>query len=403
MSATAKRRLKAPFPAFGGKSAVANMVWQRFGPVANYIEPFARSCAVLLARPDDHGGPRIETVNDLECNIANFWRAVKSDPAAVARYADHPVNEADLHARHRFLVGIDPPKPVVPESFASDPATKAAYLAGWRGQRSGRATNKHTIARWRERVRSDPDYFDARIAGWWVWGACCWIGSGWCDDGNEEKPQPRRPAIGQDGHGLTATGPHSRKPAPCARVCGNGVVSKGDVREGRPQLADKFTAGRGVHAHAGTCDQIQCWLLAWMQRLSDRFRRVRVCCGDWKRVCDSPSVTTRLGITGVFLDPPYSKESGRDMNIYNHGSGTVAHDVRKWCLKHGQNHMMRIALCGYTGEHEALEAAGWECVPWKTQGGYGNLKGQRNDNAKRERIWFSPHCLRAAPSLFDII
>ena len=38
----------------------------------------------------------------------------------------------------------------------------------------------------------------------------------------------------------------------------------------------------------------------------------------------------------------------------------------------------------------------WECVEWKARGGYGS-QGNENSvghaNAKRERIWFSPHCL----------
>jgi DNA adenine methylase len=54
--------LRAPFPWFGGKSRVADIVWDRFGDVANYVEPFFGSGAVLLARPHP---PRIETVNDL--------------------------------------------------------------------------------------------------------------------------------------------------------------------------------------------------------------------------------------------------------------------------------------------------------------------------------------------------
>ena len=93
--------LRAPFPWFGGKSRAASIIWARFGDVANYIEPFAGSLAVLLARPTP---PRIETVNDLDCNVANFWRAVQADPEAVAKFAAWPVNEADLHARHRWLV-----------------------------------------------------------------------------------------------------------------------------------------------------------------------------------------------------------------------------------------------------------------------------------------------------------
>jgi hypothetical protein len=96
--------LKAPFPWFGGKSRVADLVWERFGDVPNYVEPFAGSLAVLLRRPHP---PRIETVNDLDCFIANFWRAIQHDPEAVAHYANWPVNEADLHARHLWLVDRD--------------------------------------------------------------------------------------------------------------------------------------------------------------------------------------------------------------------------------------------------------------------------------------------------------
>lgn len=43
--------LKAPFPWFGGKSRVASIVWERFGDVPNYVEPFFGSGAVLLGRP----------------------------------------------------------------------------------------------------------------------------------------------------------------------------------------------------------------------------------------------------------------------------------------------------------------------------------------------------------------
>ena len=77
--------MKAPFPWFGGKSKVAELVWDRFGDVPNYIEPST------------------ETINDLDCMVANFWRALQNDPDAVAHYADNPVNEADQHARHLWL------------------------------------------------------------------------------------------------------------------------------------------------------------------------------------------------------------------------------------------------------------------------------------------------------------
>ena len=93
--------MKAPFPWFGGKSKVAHLVWDRFGNVPNYCEPFFGSGAVLLSRPHE---PKVETINDRDCFISNFWRAVQKAPEEVAHHADWPVNEADQHARHLWLI-----------------------------------------------------------------------------------------------------------------------------------------------------------------------------------------------------------------------------------------------------------------------------------------------------------
>ena len=158
--------MKAPFPWFGGKRRVADVVWAALGDVDNYVEPFAGSLACLLERPHGHRC-RTETVNDADRFLANFWRALAADPYEVASWADWPVNEADLEARHLWLV---------------------------------------TEGRRRvEAMAADPDWFDARVAGWWVWGINSWIGSGWCagdgpwtllDDGTvvyDERHQYKRP------------------------------------------------------------------------------------------------------------------------------------------------------------------------------------------------------------------
>jgi hypothetical protein len=71
----------------------------------------------------------------------------------------------------------------------------------------------------------------------------------------------------------------------------------------------------------------------------------------------------------------------------------VADEVREWAIEHGDDPLMRIALCGYEGEHEMPEM--WECFAWKAHGGYANQGNNRGlENAYRERIWFSPHCLK---------
>jgi site-specific DNA-adenine methylase len=137
------------------------------------------------------------------------------------------------------------------------------------------------------------------------------------------------------------------------------------------------------------------------QALAERFAAVRVCCGDWKRIC-GPSPTFKQGLTGVFLDPPYAAEADRNQEIYAEEDLQVAHEVREWAIEQGRNPLMRIALCGYEGEHKMPD--NWKEFSWKAHGGYASTAKHTDRGAKnrsRERIWFSPHCLRPnQPTLF---
>jgi hypothetical protein len=214
----------------------------------------------------------------------------------------------------------------------------------------------------------DPDYCDAKVAGWWVWGVCCWIGSGWCSGVGPWRVVDGRLVEADGGAGMHRKLPH----------LGHG---KGVHR----QLPHLGNLGQGIHG--SIADNLHTWMAA----LSARLRRVRVCCGDWTRVL-GPSPTTCLGLTAVFLDPPYSDEE-RDPALYATDSGTVAADVRTWALAHGDDPLLRIALCGYEGEHEM---PGWSAVRWKAKGGYGSQgDGRGRENASREVVWFSPRCLLA--------
>lgn len=347
--------LRAPFPWFGGKRRVAELVWDRLGDVSSYNEPFAGSLAVLLGRPTE---PRIETVNDLDCYLANFWRALQRDPEHVASYADWPVNEADLHARHRWLV-------------------EHARLQA-------------------ERVMTDPDFYDAKIAGWWVWGQCLWIGSGWCQTttNNGERPwlQRKRPR-GDGDSGVTlprkrfagtgngqGTGVHRRWQG--GGVGGGSGVHAPRLSQQIPDLSgDSGASGRGIHA-----PRLTEGLYDYMEALASRLRRVRVCCGDWKRVL-TPSVSTYIGTCGVFLDPPYAHELRERCYAEDHD---ISQEVGQWARDHGDDPLFRIALCGYEGEHQM--PVSWSVVPWKAHGGYSRSSRGRA-NRERERIWFSPHCL----------
>lgn len=295
--------MKAPFPYFGGKARVAPDVWARFGRVRNYVEPFAGSLAVLLANP--WSALPVETANDADGWLTNFWRAARAAPEEVARWADYPVSELDLHARGDWLFYGD----------GSD-----AFV---------------------ERMRADPDYYDAKRAGCWVWGLCAWIGEGW---GRRES------ALG--------------------------------INRKLPHLGD---AGRGEY------------ILSVMEGLAERLRDVRICCGDWTRVL-GPSVTTTHGLTGVFLDPPYADaEHGI---VYAGGMG-VWDEVCAWAAQAGDDPLLRVAVCGYDGTW--TPPRGWTACRWKANGGMGNQGQARGRiNKGRETIWFSPHCLQHGLALEEV-
>ncbi len=334
-------KLKSPYPYFGGKSAVAADVWARFGDVPNYVEPFFGSGAVLLARPHR---PRIETVNDSDGFVSNFWRAVAADPEAVARHADWPVSENDLHARHRWLVG-----------------------------------KRDSM---QEQLESDPEWFDAKIAGWWVWGISIWIGGNWCPVKRKIDNWRPRPHLSTHDQGIHRKRPHLRsshgihRQLPALNSPNHSLKAKSRTKE---------TVG------GGSFDGIAQYLTA----LAERFRSVRVCSGDWLRVV-TPSVTYAMGgvsqakLTAIFLDPPYQIE-GRAA-VYAHESD-VFEDVWKWALENGENPALRIALCGYDDGRAAPD--GWETFRWTARGGYGAQSKSRGlENRAKETIWFSPHCLK---------
>lgn len=391
----AQQRLKAPFPYFGGKSRIANMVWERFGKIDNYVEPFFGSGAMLLSCPTPG---HTETVNDADGLLANFWRALQYAPDEVASYADWPVNEADLHARHRWLVD-----------------------------------HRSMV----ESLMQDPEWYDAQAAGWWVWGISQWIGTGWCPPigaaslqtphlGNAGRGPHRRgltkdgdlwkvrPNLGNgvnnNGNGVHQTSLHKKRPAIGGR---NGPSSVGGVNAAhlaekvphvgnagrgghRAQLGqnmpfvaspdpDRKQYGLGIHgiSHAGDGA-----LYDYFQALAARLRRTRVVCGDFERIL-GPSVTWRHGMTAVFLDPPYA--DGEHAIEYA-GGGDVWERTCRWCEANGDNALLRIALCGYEGTWDA--PAGWVAIKWRTPGGYGSQgNGRGRENASREVVWFCPHCL----------
>lgn len=73
--------LRPPFAYYGGKTTLAPQIAALLPDHEHYVEPFAGSLAVLLAKR-----PSIqETVNDLDGNLVTFWRVLRDTPEELAR------------------------------------------------------------------------------------------------------------------------------------------------------------------------------------------------------------------------------------------------------------------------------------------------------------------------------
>jgi DNA adenine methylase len=73
--------LKPPVTYFGGKLALAGRIAALLPPHAHYVEPFAGSLAVLLAKAPSP----METVNDVDSALMNFWQVLRNRPAELER------------------------------------------------------------------------------------------------------------------------------------------------------------------------------------------------------------------------------------------------------------------------------------------------------------------------------
>ena len=354
-----KDALHPPFPYFGGKWRAAGRIWEALGDPSGYVEPFAGSAAVLLARRP-FTGRRVETINDADGWLINGWRAIQHDPTTVARHAWGPVSEIDYHARLAWLQERRTPD-----------------LVSW--------------------LEGDPEVHDAKAAGWWLYVVACGIGDPFgagpwrVIDGHLRK----LPHLGDAGQGVNRELPHLgdagqgvNRELPHLGNAGQGVNRE------LPHLGD---AGQGDKAQAtqAGASTVSCPTSATQQRLaaylaglSRRLERVRITCGDWRRVL-TPSVT-RSGTGGdggraIFLDPPYATSG----DLYSHGDDTISADVRDWCLSRDARGL-RIVLCGYDTEHDDLLSHGWAVTEGKAGGGSGY--STRSDNGRRERLWLSPGC-----------
>lgn len=97
--------MRPPFPYFGGKMTIAPRIVDLLPPHQHYIEPFAGSLSVLLAKTP----VKFETVNDLDERLMTFWRVLREQPAElIRRCALSPHSRAEyLRCRNEPTAGTD--------------------------------------------------------------------------------------------------------------------------------------------------------------------------------------------------------------------------------------------------------------------------------------------------------
>ena len=308
-------------------------------------------------------------------------------PEKVAYYADYPSYHQDLTARHKWLI-----------RWARD--------------------NSHKLS-------EDPEWIDAKAAGWWAWGISNWIGGGWCkDDGVEHSQIPftggviggrgtsvnaynQRPYIdnNQGGMGVQVQTRDSR-PVITQSISSQGVaVHTQDKRpvvkshlssqgvavhayDKRPFIRGEQSDARGVNVHDSEFNDIGTGrrLLDKFFALQQRLAKVFVLDRDW-----SSAVTpTVLGLASknrnyqvaVFLDPPYILDDRADLYVSDiEKSNNVAIESYQWAVENGDR--VKIAYAMFDGDFPVPD--GWASSVQ-------NFMGRNEKGGRQDCVIFSPAC-----------
>ena len=330
--------LSAPMPWFGGKSRIANQIWQRLDgkSLDCYLEPCMGSAAPFLTRPLPIRGREI--LNDYDSLLVNAYRSIQRDPDVLAEICCSILRaESELHAIH-------------------------AHLTSVRDEM-------------RSRVEGDPDYYDVKLGAWWLWGIGMKLGGGWCSgEGPWHVVGGKLVCLengdsGRNGNGITRS-------VPCV---GNRGVLRQSIDELKAWM--RTLSNRLKNALILNGD--------WSRAVTPAFMGP----GNVGILFDPPY--------GAEADYNSTLYTSQDADISTKIKAWCVEWGRKPTMRIVYCGYQSGVVGTAGGEGGVLEHAGWKRVFWKASGGYGN-QGQANEekaggklgNRFRECYWYSPHCNR---------
>ncbi|MBS3932993.1 MAG: DNA adenine methylase [Truepera sp.] len=112
---------RPPLRYHGGKWNLAPWIIRHFPPHGHYVEPFGGGASVLLRKPRS----ALETYNDLEGEVVNFFRVLRERPKELARAID-----LTPYARQEYLECIKPTE-WLGEAFDPLEQARRFFVASW--------------------------------------------------------------------------------------------------------------------------------------------------------------------------------------------------------------------------------------------------------------------------------
>ncbi|QXE28918.1 MULTISPECIES: DNA adenine methylase [Microbacterium] len=130
--------LKSPVQYFGAKQQIAEQLVALMPAHIGYIEPYAGSLSVLLAKPES----KIEVVNDLDERLMTFWRVLRDRPEELLHVAEctpHSREELERAARLDAETDLELARQVW--VMLTQGRSRTMKRTGWRFYADPRGTN----------------------------------------------------------------------------------------------------------------------------------------------------------------------------------------------------------------------------------------------------------------------